>query len=113
MLWDGMISSPMKSMYSPSEVKKDPQAMTDFLPKECTSLLMKLSFLVLVKTINAIHPPQKGSNVEGLYIHRTRYSASAMTKIFQSKILPIISSKNRNLLKRLFELNHVETANGR
>ena len=95
------------------EVKRNPQAMTEFLPKECTSLLMKLAFLVLVKTSNAIHVPKRGSNVEGLFIHKTRYSHSAMTLIFQSQILPIISSKDRNLLKRLFELNHVETSNGR
>ena len=36
--------------YSVLEVKKNPQAITEFLPKECTSLLMKLAFLVLVKT---------------------------------------------------------------
>ena len=95
------------------EVKRNPQAMTEFFTKECTLLMMKLAFLVLVKTSNVIHVPKRGSNVEGLFIHKTRYSHSAMTKIFQSQILPVISSKDRNLLKKLFELNHVETSNGR
>ena len=36
-----------------------------------------------------------------------------MNKIFQSQILPVISSKDKNLLKRIFELNHIENTNGR
>ena len=95
------------------DVKRNPKALTEFLPKETTSLLMKLAFLVLVKTSNSIYVPKRGSNVEGLFIHKTRYSHSAMNKIFKSQILPVISSKDKNLLKRIFELNHNESTNGR
>ena len=47
------------------EVKRNPQAMTEFLPKECTSLLMKLAFLVLVKTSNSIYVPKEELMLKG------------------------------------------------
>ena len=43
----------------------------------------------------------------GVAIHKTRYSIETMTTIFQSKILPVVSSKDRPFLKRLFEHAHV------
>ena len=36
-----------------------------------------------------------------------------MHKIFKSQILPVISSKDKNLLKRVFEWSHIDCMNGK
>ena len=73
---------------------------------------MKLAFLVLVKSSNALYTPKRAKEVSGLYIHSTRYSASAMNAIFQSQVLPVVSSQDKPLLKRLYEHSHIKRTNG-
>ena len=96
-----------------ADIKKNLKGLSEFLPKETSSVLMKLAFLVLVKSSNALYIPKRATEVSGLYIHRTRYSAPAMNAIFQSQVLPVISSQDKPLLKRLFEHSHIKSTNGR
>ena len=63
--------------------------------------MMKLAFLTLVKTSNAIFKPKKVEMVGGVGIHKTGYSIETMTEIFQSQILPVVSSKDRPLIHLL------------
>ena len=98
---------------SQADIKKNLKGLAEFLPKETSSVLMKLAFLVLVKTSNALYTPKRATEIAGLYIHRTRYSAPAMNAIFQSQVLPVISSKDKPLLKRLFEHSHIKSTKGR
>ena len=95
-----------------ADIKKNLKGLSELLPKETSSVLMKLTFLVLVKSSNALYIPKKATEVSGLYIHRTRYSAPAMNAIFQSQFLPVISSQDKPLLKRLFEHSHIKSTNG-
>ena len=97
---------------SQADIKKNPKGLAEFLPKETSSVLMKLAFLVLVKTSNALYTPKRATEIAGLYIHRTRYSAPVMNAIFQSQVLPVISSKDKPLLKRLYEHGHIKSTNG-
>ena len=96
-----------------ADFKKNLRGLAEFLPKETSSVLMKLAFLVLVKTSNALYTPKRATEIAGLYIHRTRYSAPAMNAIFQSQVLPIISSQYKHLLKRLYEHSHIKSTSGR
>ena len=92
---------------SRQDVSKNKNSLSQFLPKEASSVMTKLAFLTLVKSSNAIFQPKKAQMAGGVAIHKTRYSIETMTTIFQSKILPVVSSKDRPFLKRLFEHAHV------
>ena len=96
---------------SRQDVSKHKGSLNQFLPKEASSVMTKLAFLTLVKSSNAIFLPKKALMAGGVAIHKTRYSIETMTKIFQSKILPIVSSKDRPFLKRLFEHAHIMSQN--
>ena len=50
-------------MNSMMDIKKNPKGLAQFLPKETNSTLMKLGFLMLVKTSNSLFVPKKATNV--------------------------------------------------
>ena len=72
--------------------------------------LLRFGFLTLVKSSQATFPPKTQSKVfkvDNLTLLQTRYDSEAMKAIFGSSFLPVISSTDSMLIKRLFEASHV------
>ena len=84
------------------------------LPAEICILMQKLSFLTLVKTSTHIYTLSKDKkhdppsfDMGGLHFALTRYSLDAMSQVFGTNLLPLISPSDGDLLYRCFLQCHV------
>lgn len=78
---------------------------------ELNPLILKVGFLALVKASNKIFPPKPKEVrqiVNGICIRLTRYDNLAMQAIFGTNVLPVVSTKDGNFLKRLYDKNHTQ-----
>ena len=83
-------------------VSESVKAGYELLPSENQSLMHKLAFLTIIRSSNKVHRPKKGGIVNGISILETRYTTSAMQKVYGSTIVPIVSSNDKLFLKRHF-----------
>ena len=91
---------------SQRDISRNKRGLGEFLPKETSSIMLKLSFLTLVKTSNALYTPKKAESVGGLAIHKTRYSVEAMTAIFKSQVLPVHIGPARGHIRKVTVLKN-------
>ena len=84
------------------------------LPAEICILMQKLSFLTLVKTSTHTYLLSKDKkhdpasfDMGGLHFALTRYSLDAMSQVFGTNLLPLISPSDGDLLYRCFIQSHV------
>ena len=75
---------------------------------EMPTVLLRWAFLVIVKSSNKAFKPERCKLVvNGLCLQQSRYSHEAMDKIFGCSFMPVISTSDKSLTKRIFENAHV------
>jgi hypothetical protein len=77
---------------------------------EINATFEKCTFLCLVKASTAQYRPSgtlASEMVGDITLATVRYSKDAMERVFQTKLLPIISSKHKLFLYRLFQTAHI------
>ena len=72
----------------------------------------QFTFLSVCRVSQQSHPPKfKGMNIivnNGLSLAQTRYTSDQMALLFGIRLIPVISSKARLILERLFWHHHVK-----
>jgi hypothetical protein len=75
---------------------------------EISTIFQKLAFLTIIKSSNATFKPSgqfASEEIGGIVVATMRYSTEGMNQVFNQ--VPIMSSKDKLLLYRLFQLSHI------
>ena len=77
---------------------------------EISTIFQKLAFLTIIKSSNATFKPSgqfASEEIGGIVVATMRYSTEGMNQVFKTNMVPIVSSKDKLLLYRLFQLSHI------
>ena len=87
------------------EVKKAFRTVNVLGTLELSRVMLRFGFLTLIRASQQLFPPKRKGKIlkcHGIMVRVTRYDDAAMEAIFDVSCIPVISSQDRNLLKRLF-----------
>ena len=92
---------------------EDTESVTDhhqISVAEISIIFQKLAFLTLVKSSNAHFPPSNSFSSEkigNVTLAKMRYSSEGLYQVFETNLIPIISSSHKLLVYRLFQRAHI------